>query len=122
MVMAIQPTSLNHQLTTPQKLFEAIAAGVPVVASDLPGMASIVTANGLGVLCDPTDPSAIAAGIRRLVDLPPDERAALRARILQVAHDRYAWGAQARTLFDLYAELAPRPAVPGVPGAGVEGG
>ena len=37
--MPIQPTTLNHRLTTPNKLFEALAAGVPVVASDLPGMA-----------------------------------------------------------------------------------
>ena len=39
MLMAIQPTSVNHRFTTPQKLWEAIAVGVPVVASDLPGMA-----------------------------------------------------------------------------------
>ena len=35
--MPIQPSTLNHRLTTPNKLFEALAAGVPVVASDLPG-------------------------------------------------------------------------------------
>ena len=42
LVVAIQPTSLNHQFTTPQKLFEALAAGVPVVAADLPGIAEVV--------------------------------------------------------------------------------
>ena len=46
LVMAIQPTTLNHRYTTPQKLFESMAAGVPVVASDLPGMAPIVRATG----------------------------------------------------------------------------
>ena len=78
MVMAIQPTTVNHRFTTPQKLFEAIAAGVPVVASDLPGMAPIVRESGVGELCDPTVPVSIAAAIRRIVE--PARRRAGRAR------------------------------------------
>ena len=35
--MPIQGDTLNHRLTTPNKLFEAMAAGVPAVVSDLPG-------------------------------------------------------------------------------------
>ena len=110
MVMAIQPTTVNHRYTTPQKLFEAIAAGVPVVASDLPGMAAVVNESGVGSLCDPTSPPSIAAGIRRILDQPSAERAALRAHVLQVAHDRYNWDAQLDALFGLYGELAPSPA------------
>ena len=108
-VMAIQPTTVNHRYTTPQKLFEAIAAGVPVVASDLPGMAGIVRAAGAGELCDPTSPSSIASAIRAVVDRPAVERAAGRARILRAAHDRYNWETEAAGLFDLYRELAPTP-------------
>ena len=62
----------------PNKLFEAMAAGVPVVASDLPGMAPIVREIGAGLLVDPTDPAAIAAACRRILDAPPDERAERR--------------------------------------------
>ena len=40
--MPIQPTTLNHRLSTPNKLFEALAAGVPAVASDFPAMREIV--------------------------------------------------------------------------------
>ena len=115
MVMPIQPTTVNHRFTTPQKLFEAIAAGVPVVASDLPGMASIVSRANAGILCDPTSPAAIAAAIRTILELGPDERARMRARILGVAHERYNWEAQVRTLFDVYRELAPAPATPARP-------
>ena len=53
-----------------------MAAGVPVVASDLPGMAGIVRATGCGVLCDPSSPAAIAAAIASILDAPPAERAA----------------------------------------------
>jgi glycogen(starch) synthase len=106
MVMPIQPTSINHRFTTPQKLFEAIAAGVPVVASDLPGMAEVVAEIDAGVLCDPTSPTAIAAGIRQLLDEPPAVRAARRARTLAAAHERYNWDSQVGTLMATYAELA----------------
>ena len=109
MAMAIQPTTVNHEYTTPQKLFEAIAAGVPVVASDLPGMAAIVRESGIGELCDPTSPDSIAEAIRRVLDRPAADRAAMRAHILDVARERYNWGAQLSTLFGLYRELAPAP-------------
>lgn len=105
MLMAIQPTTLNHRHTTPQKLWEAIAVGVPVVASDLPGMAAVVREVGCGELCDPTDPAAIAAAIRRLLALPPEELAALRARTLAAAHDRYNWAAQVTALLEAYGRL-----------------
>ena len=94
LVMAIQPTTLNHRYTTPQKLFESLAAGVPVVASDLPGMAPIVRATGAGVLCDPTSPASIAEAITTIVTAPAAERLALRERALRAAHERYNWEAQ----------------------------
>ncbi len=107
LVMAIQPTTLNHRYTTPQKLFESMAAGVPVVASDLPGMATIVGETGAGVLCDPTSPASIAAAIESIVSAPPGERQAMRERALRAAHDRYNWDAQLGTLFGVYRELLP---------------
>lgn len=109
MAMAIQPTTVNHEYTTPQKLFEAIAAGVPVVASDLPGMAAIVRESGVGELCDPTSPVSIAQAIRRILERPASDQETMRAHILDVARERYNWGAQLSTLFGLYGELAPAP-------------
>ena len=107
--MPIQPSTLNHRLTTPNKLFEAMAAGVPVVASDLPGMATIVAETGCGVVCDPTDPAAIAAAIRQILDAPAAARAAYGDRGRAAAHDRYNWEAQAAILFEEYGRLTGRP-------------
>jgi glycosyltransferase involved in cell wall biosynthesis len=107
-VIPIQPTTVNHRFSTPQKLFESLAAGVPVVASDLPGMAGIVRSTGVGLLCDPTSPAAIARALREIVAAPDTERTALRARVREAVADRYNWRAQARTLFALYDELAGR--------------
>jgi glycogen synthase len=105
MLMPIQPTTTNHRFTTPQKLWEAMAAGVPVVASDLPGMATVVRETGTGELCDPEDPASIAAAIRRVLERPADEREALREHALRVAHEQYNWESQAGLLLGLYASL-----------------
>ena len=92
--MPIQGDTLNHRLTTPQKLFEAMAAGVPAVVSDLPGMSAIVNETGSGILVDPTDTRAIADAITRIVQLPEDEWLAWRQRCLDAAHERYNWETQ----------------------------
>ncbi len=106
--MPIQPTTLNHRLTTPNKLFEAIAAGVPVVASDLPGMAPIVRSTGCGVVVDPTDPAAIAAALRDILDASPQRRAELDAGI-RVAQAEYHWERQMDKLLAEYGRLTGRP-------------
>ena len=107
--MPIQPTTLNHRLTTPNKLFEAMAAGVPVVASDLPGMAPIVLETGAGLVVDPTDPAAIAAACRQILDASPEERSAWRRRALDAAHGAYNWERQVEILFAEYSRLTGRP-------------
>ncbi|HSL76306.1 MAG TPA: glycosyltransferase [Candidatus Limnocylindrales bacterium] len=109
MLMAIQPTSINHRFTTPQKLWEAIAAGVPVVATDLPGMAEVVRETGCGVLVEATDPADIARGIRAIVDAPAEERDAMRERTWRAGQERYNWQHEADTLLALYRELLGQP-------------
>lgn len=118
-VMSIAPTTLNHRLSTPNKLFECLAAGVPVVASDFPGIREIVMADPsapLGVLVDPQDPSAVAAGIRSILDRDPAARAALRERCRSAARERWNWERESAGLLDLYADLVP--AVGAAPRAG----
>jgi glycosyltransferase involved in cell wall biosynthesis len=107
--MPIQPTTLNHRLTTPNKLFEAIATGVPVVASDLPGMAPVVREADAGLLVDPTDPAAIADACRRLIAESPAEALARRARILAAADRIYNWERQVDELLAEYGRLTGEP-------------
>jgi glycosyltransferase involved in cell wall biosynthesis len=107
--MPIQGDTLNHRLTTPNKLFEAMAAGVPSVASDLPGMRAIVDDTRCGVLVDPTDPVAIAGAIRRITDLPDADWQAWRERCLGAAHDRYNWETQVAGLLAEYGTLTGQP-------------
>ena len=103
--MPVEGDTLNHRLNTPTKLFDAMGAGVPVVASDLPGMAPIVRATGCGELCDPDDPVDIARAIRTIIEATPERRAGYREAALRAARDIYAWEHQAPVLLDLYRDL-----------------
>jgi glycosyltransferase involved in cell wall biosynthesis len=103
--MPVQGDTVNHRLNTPTKLFDAMGAGVPVVASDLPGMGPIVRDTGCGELCDPEDPADIARAIRTILDAPPARRAAYRDACLAAARGPYAWERQADALLGLYRGL-----------------
>jgi len=103
--MPVQGDTLNHRLNVPTKLFDAMAAGVPVVASDLPGMAPIVRATGCGELCDPDDPADIAQAIRVILAATPERRAAYREACLKAARGPYGWDQQASVLRALYDKL-----------------
>jgi glycosyltransferase involved in cell wall biosynthesis len=75
---------------------EAMMAGVPVLASDLPGVRTPVQETGFGVVVPPRDVAALTAGMRRLATSSPDRLAgAARAR------GRYALG----TVLDAYEEV-----------------
>jgi phosphatidylinositol alpha-mannosyltransferase len=59
-------------------LVEAMAAGVPVVASDIAGYREVVRDGVDGLLVPPGDPNALAAAIRRVLS-EPELAATLRA-------------------------------------------
>jgi glycosyltransferase involved in cell wall biosynthesis len=104
-----QKDTINNYLSTPNKFLEAMAAGVPSVVSDHPGMGPIARDTGCGIAVDPTDMPGVAAAIRAIVDGTPEERAAWRARALAAAHARYNWETQVETLLDEYGRLTGRP-------------
>ena len=107
--MPNQPRTLNERLSTPNKLFETLAVGLPVVSSDFPERRRIIIGDPdgpLGALCDPTNPASIAAALRSVLDLDPAARDDLRRRCLQAAHERWNWETEGARLVQLYADLA----------------
>ena len=55
-VSLLQDTCENHRLALPNKVFEYVAAGVPVVVSDLPELARLVAEHGIGWTAPPGRP------------------------------------------------------------------
>ncbi len=57
----------NHMAVRSNKLFEYMAAGLPVVAPDFPAWRALIEETGCGVVADPTRPEAIATAIETLL-------------------------------------------------------
>lgn len=88
----------------PNKLFEYAAAGLPVIASDLPIVRQVLDAYGYGLFCDFASPAGIAAAIEGVL-ADPDRYAAMAAGARRAA-EVYNWENQARILLDLYEGLS----------------
>lgn len=95
----------NNYYCAPNKLFEYMMMGLPVIAPDYPGMVPLVEGEGVGLSVDPASPRAIAAAVNRLA-ADPQGRARMRDRGLRLSRDRYNWAVESTPLLELYRRLA----------------
>ena len=63
-------TEFSAYFTSPLKLFEYMAAGVPILATDLPSIREVLRHGENAWLVPPGDPKALAEGIRHLLENP----------------------------------------------------
>jgi glycosyltransferase involved in cell wall biosynthesis len=95
------------------KLFEFMAAGIPVIASDLPPWRDFVSGIGCGIVVDPSDPAAIAAAIEDLLGCPEEAEEMGKRGQAAVSAD-FNWDGEAPRLLSLYraleGDLRPLPA------------
>ena len=100
-ILLTQPTCLNNELSLPNKLFEYVAAGIPLVASELPVIGAILREEGIGEAVPPADVEAIAQAMRRLSE--PEHNAEARERVRAYA-ERTTWAQERLRLEDVYAD------------------
>jgi len=91
---------------TPTKLFEAMACGVPVVASDMGDMAEIVTEAGCGYVVDENDPVAVAEAIHKIA-LNGEGCRAMGLRGRAAAHQTYCFEVYEAAYIDLCNQHLP---------------
>lgn len=96
-------TAMSERHTSPLKAFEAMAAGRPLVASDLPASREFLRQEENAVLVPPGEVGLLGAALRRLLETP-----ALAERIARNAFadaPRYSWDARAQALRELFDEV-----------------
>jgi len=100
-VQAHAPLALDFYWS-PLKIFEYMAAGLPVVAPDIPRLRRIVGHEREGLLYDASNPDGLAAAIERLAVRAPGSTPSLRAALGAAARERavreFGWDVHCRKL------------------------
>jgi glycosyltransferase involved in cell wall biosynthesis len=94
----------NHIHSQPNKMFEYMSAGIPVIASDFPLWNELIEGTQCGVCVDPNSPEEIAAAIRHLRN-HPEEVARMGNNGRQAVEDKYRWDREEIKLVSLYRGL-----------------
>jgi glycosyltransferase involved in cell wall biosynthesis len=94
----------NHVNSQPNKMFEYMSAGIPVIASNFPLWKEIIENNDCGICVNPQDISAISEAIQWMLDNP--EKAAEMGRNGRKAVETYYnWETESKKLIKLYEDL-----------------
>jgi glycosyltransferase involved in cell wall biosynthesis len=88
----------------PTKLFEYMAAGIPVIASDFPLWRTIIESCDCGLLVDPLAVGSIAAAIESLITNPATARA-MGERGRRAIKEHFNWANEEQTLLSFYSCL-----------------
>jgi glycosyltransferase involved in cell wall biosynthesis len=104
-VSPIVPSCLNYRWSLPNKLFQYLAAGIPVVASDFPQVREIIEDARAGLVADTTSSAAVAAAIDAVL-ADPDEAKAMGERGRAAVADRFNWDVSARSLLEVDASVS----------------
>jgi glycosyltransferase involved in cell wall biosynthesis len=96
LVLPNTASAISDRYTSPLKLFEYLAMGRAIVASDLPSIREVLTDGVTASLVRPGDPAALAAALRTLA-ADPARASTLGAAARHLA-PRYTWSARAATI------------------------
>ncbi|MBP2144644.1 glycosyltransferase involved in cell wall biosynthesis [Methanofollis sp. W23] len=104
-VILFQPVSYNNIMGIPNKLFDYMAAGIPVVASNNPNISRIVEDSNCGILVDPMDDHMIADAIDYLFE-NPDVARQFGKNGRDAIKTKYNWINMEKKLLGLYKKIA----------------
>jgi glycosyltransferase involved in cell wall biosynthesis len=94
----------NHFEALPQKMFEYMGAGLPVIASDFPYWRKILGESGCGIFVDPRNPKDISKAIEYVLTHPREAEEMGRrgqAAVLQ----NFNWDSEGEKLIQLYRAI-----------------
>lgn len=103
-LLVFQPTYYNVSIGLPNKLFDYMLLGLPVIASDLPEIRNVVTNANCGILVDPENVTEIVNAIAYLFD-NPDEARKMGENGRRAVLEQYNWSRMEADLLRAYRNL-----------------
>lgn len=94
----------NHTDSQPNKLFEYMAAGLPVIASNFPLWKEIVEKNSCGICVNPLNSKEIAEAINWVLK-NPQQAAEMGRNGRKAIEEKYNWDAESRKLISFYEQI-----------------
>jgi glycosyltransferase involved in cell wall biosynthesis len=94
----------NHINAQPNKMFEYMSAGIPIIASNFPLWKEIIEEIGCGICVDPFDIEAIVKAIRFL-DCNRNRAKSMGERGLLAVSKTFNWEKEQKALINLYKQL-----------------
>lgn len=102
-IVVLHPV-INYVDALPVKMFEYMAAGIPVIASDFPLWRAIIDDAQCGLLVDPLNPKGIAKAIEYIVS-HPKESEKMGKNGNQAVVEKYNWNMEEKKLLEIYSQL-----------------
>lgn len=102
-LVVLKPTPAYLE-SAPVKMFEYMAAGIPIIASDFPRFREVVEGAKCGLLVQPDDPVGIAKAIEFILT-HPEEAEEMGKRGRQAVLSKYNWSSEEQKLLQLYRIL-----------------
>jgi glycosyltransferase involved in cell wall biosynthesis len=100
-----RPVNLSNLYALPNKLFESMMAGVPVVAADTPEVRRVLERHPAGTMYAMGDVDALTSRLRDMVGADADRRSAWRAAARAGVEESWCWERQEEKLLGLYGEI-----------------
>jgi len=99
----LEPVSENHKFALPNKFFEYIMSGLPVLASNIPTMQDYVPRFNVGLTVNPENPREIADGIKEMLTHPGQLKKWKQSCLK--ASEHLCWEEESRKLFQIYERV-----------------
>lgn len=95
--------NLNHSFSLPNKLFDYLSAGIPVIAGDLPEVSKIISEYGCGIIIPEITSEKISEALNELIGDP--EKLALLRKNAAIASEKLNWETEREIVIKLYRDV-----------------